>query len=211
MTRRLRIAVADDERRPREFLRRTLPHLGHEVVCVAESGKELVHQCRASHPDVVITDIKMPDMDGLEAAKALCEQDAIPVIIVSAYHDAQLFERALAENVMAYLVKPIRQADLEAAIAIATGRFEQLQLLKAEAANLRQALEDRKIIEQAKGVLMKKANIDEGEAFRRLRKLANDGSRKMVEVARMILMAGEAFQPAPKGEPNGRVPGRDQS
>jgi two-component system, response regulator PdtaR len=203
MTRTLRIAVADDERRPREFLRRTLPHLGHEVVCVAECGQELVTQCRSSHPDVVITDLKMPDMDGLQAAKAICEHEAIPVIVVSAYHDAQLFQRALTEHVMAYLVKPIRQADLEAAIVIATGRFAELQLLKTEAANLRQALEDRKIIEQAKGVLMKKANIDEGEAFRRLRKLANDSSRKMVEVARMILMAGEAFQPPQKSGPGG--------
>jgi response regulator NasT len=100
---------------------------------------------------------------------------------------------------MAYLIKPIKQADLEAAIAIAMGRFQQFQTLRAEAADLRQALEDRKLIEQAKGVLMKKAGIDEEEAFRRLRKLANDSSRKMIEIARMILMAGEAFQPSPEG------------
>ncbi len=137
----------------------------------------------------------MPDMDGIEAAVEICRGEPIPVILVSAYHDPELFERARGEHVLAYLVKPIKQADLEAAIAIAMQRFEEFQALRKEAGELRQALEDRKLIERAKGVLMKKAGLDEEEAFRRLQKLARDHNQKLVEVARMILRAEEAFQP----------------
>ena len=106
-----------------------------------------------------------------------------------------MIERAEADHILAYLVKPIKQADLEPAIAIATRRFEQFQALRKEAADLRQALEDRKLIEKAKGLLMKRAGLDENEAFRRLQKLASERNRKLVEVAFMILTAEEAYQP----------------
>jgi response regulator NasT len=109
-----------------------------------------------------------------------------------------LIQRAEADHVMAFLVKPIKQADLEPAIAIAMRRFEQFQALQKETADLRQALEDRKVIEKAKGVLMKKAGLDENEAFRRLQRLASDRNRKLVDVAQMILTAEEAFQPPEK-------------
>ena len=109
-----------------------------------------------------------------------------------------MIERAEADHILGYLVKPIKQADLEPVIALAMRRFEQFQALRQEAADLRQALEDRKIIERAKGILMKKASLDEQEAFRRLQKLASDKNRKLVEIARMILTAEEAFQPIPR-------------
>ena len=112
---------------------------------------------------------------------------------MSAYHDPELIRRAEADHVLAYLVKPIKQADLEPAIAIAMRRFEQFQALRKEAADLRQALEDRKMIEKAKGILMKKAGLDEADAFRRLQKLASDKNQKLVEIARMILTAEEAY------------------
>ena len=156
MTRALRIAVADDEPDVRDYFRRILPRLGHQVVAVAQTGRELVERCRAMRPDLVITDIKMPDLDGIEAAVAICRDEPIPVILVSAYHHPQLFKRAQGDHILAYLVKPTKQADLEAAIAIAMQRFEQFQALRKEAADLRQALEDRKVIERAKGLLMKR-------------------------------------------------------
>jgi response regulator NasT len=109
-------------------------------------------------------------------------------------------ERAEADYILAYLIKPIKQADLEPAISIAMRRFEQFQDLRKEAADLRQALEDRKVIEKAKGVLMKKTGLDEHDAFRRLQRLASDKNRKLVEVAQMILTAEEAFQSPPKAE-----------
>ena len=103
--------------------------LGHQVVAVAKDGRELVEQCRTAHPDLVITDIKMPDMDGIDAATQIYRNGPIPVILVSAYHDPEFIRRAEADHILAYLVKPIKQADLEPAIAIAMRRFEQFQAL----------------------------------------------------------------------------------
>jgi response regulator NasT len=192
MDRALRIAVADDERDMRDFFREFLPPLGHTVVGTAATGAELVALCRAEKPDLVITDIKMPDMDGIDAAADICRDTPVPVILVSAFHERELLERAEAEHVLAYLVKPIKAADLVPAIGIALRRFKQFQALRQEAADLRQALEDRKLIERAKGVLMKRAAMDEAEAFRRMQKLASEKSRKLVDIATAILMAEEA-------------------
>ena len=195
MNRGLRVAVADDERDMRDFFQEFLPPLGHTVVGAAATGEELVALCRAERPDLVITDIKMPDMDGIDAARAVCRERPVPVILVSAFHDQALLERAEEDAVLAYLVKPIKVADLVPAIGIALKRFEQFQALRREAADLRQALEDRKVIERAKGVLMKKAGLDEAAAFRRLQKLASDRNLKLVEIARILLTAEEAFLP----------------
>jgi response regulator NasT len=195
MNRSLRVAVADDEPDMRDYFQRVLPILGHEVVGVAGTGRQLLEQCQAAHPDLIITDIRMPDMDGIEAAELASRDHPVPVILVSAYHDDELATRAEHGHVLAYLVKPIKQADLEPAIGIAMRRFEQLQSLQQEAQDLRQALEDRKLIERAKGILMKRGGLDEAEAFRRLQRLASDKNRKLVEVAQMILTAEEAFMP----------------
>lgn len=193
MNRSLRIAVADDEPDMQEYFRTILPRLGHEVVVVAGTGRELIERCRAARPDLVITDVKMPDMDGIDAATVIEDESAVPVILVSAHHDAATVRRAELDHIMAYLVKPIKQADLEPAIALAVHRFDQFQALRKEAGDLRQALEDRKTIEKAKGILMKKANLDEHDAFRRLQKLASDKNKKLIEIARSILTAEEAF------------------
>jgi AmiR/NasT family two-component response regulator len=190
----LRIAVADDEPDMRDYFQRILPRLGHKVVAVAENGRELVEQCRTLRPDLIITDIKMPDMDGIDAAKQIYRDRAAPIILISAYSDADLIARAEADHILGYLVKPIKQSDLQPTIALAVRRFEQFEALRKEASDLRQALEDRKVIEQAKGVLMKRADLDEDEAFRRMQKLASEKSKKLVELARMILVAEEAAQ-----------------
>ena len=200
MNRSLKIAVADDEFDMRDYFQKILPILGHQVVAVAQNGIELVELCAKTHPDLVITDIKMPDMDGIDAATQIYRQAAIPVILVSAYHDADFIRRAEADHIMAYLVKPIKQADLEPAISIATRRFEQFQELRKETSNLRQALEERKLIEKAKGILMKKAGLDENDAFRRLQRLASDKNRKLIEIAQIILTAEEALEPPNRGK-----------
>ncbi len=193
MSRSLRIAVADDERDMQDYFRTFLPRLGHAVISVARTGQELVENCKNSPPDLIITDIKMPDMDGIDAASQIYRQHPVPVILVSAFHDAEFVKRAEEDHVMAYLVKPIKQTDLEPAIAIAMRRFEQFQTLHKESSDLRQALEDRKVIEKAKGIMMKKANLDEAEAFRRLQKLASEKNRKLIEIAQIILTAEEAY------------------
>jgi response regulator NasT len=195
MTTSLRIAVADDEPDMRTYFQKCLPRLGHQVVAVCSNGRELVEQVRITQPDLVITDIKMPDMDGIEAATQLYQEYPVPVILVSAHHEPELIERAEADHIMAYLVKPIKQSDLEPAIALAMRRFSQFQELRQQAADLRQALEDRKVIERAKGILMKRACLDELDAFRRLQKLASEESRKLIDIAHMILIAEKATQP----------------
>jgi two-component system, response regulator PdtaR len=157
-----------------------------------ENGIELVLG-KKLQPDLIITDIKMPEMDGIDAAVALYRHCPVPVILVSAYHDPELIKRAEADHFMGYLVKPIKQSDLESVIVLAMRRFEQFQALRLEAADLRQSLEDRKLIERAKGLLMKKAALDEHDAFRRLQKLASDKNLKLIEIARMIVTANEAF------------------
>jgi response regulator NasT len=195
-TTKLRIAVADDEQDMRDFFERMLPLCGHAVVSVAEDGRQLVEHCRALVPDLIITDIKMPDMDGIEAATEICRARAVPVILVSAYHDAELVERAAADHVMAYLVKPIGKSNLEPAITLAMRRFEQFQAIQKEAADLKQALADRKLIERAKGILMKVTGADEKEAFHRLQGLAAEHNQKLIDAAQTLLALERALAPA---------------
>jgi len=193
MARSLRIVVADDEPRMRAYLREALIDLGHDVVAVAASGRELVEACRAARPELAVTDVKMPDFDGIEATAEICREMPLPVVLVSAYHDQATVERAEAAGVMAYLVKPIVEADLGPVIALAIRRFDELQSLRKEAADLRQTLEERKLIERAKGLLMKTAGVDEANAFQRLQKLASQKSKKLIDAARMVLAVESAF------------------
>jgi response regulator NasT len=165
------------------------------VVAEAATGRQLVEMCQVHKPDLVITDIKMPDLDGIDAATQIYKERPLPVILVSAFHDAELIARAEADHILGYLVKPIKQADLGPTIALAIRRFEQFEALRKEAADLRQALEDRKVIERAKGILMKRGGLEEQEAFRRLQKMASERSQKLVEIARMVVVTEQVLQP----------------
>lgn len=193
MSRRLRIVAADDEPDMRDFFEKVLAHLGHEVLAVVEDGAALVDRCRELQPDLVITDVAMPGMDGIEAVREISREQPMPVIVVSAHHDDELVLRALSEQVLAYLVKPIKTADLQPAIALAMQRYREFEALQHQADDLRQALEDRKVIEQAKGILMSRTGASEPDAFRRLQLLSSEKSQKLVDVARMIVTAEEAF------------------
>jgi response regulator NasT len=195
MSQGLRIIVADDESDMRDFFEKMLPRFGHQVVAVAEDGAQLVERCRQLNPDLIITDIKMPQLDGIEASTQICRERPVPVILVSAYHDPALIERAEADHVLAYLVKPIGLADLQPAISIAMRRFAELQALQRECTDLRQALADRKVIEKAKGLLMKLAGIDEKEAFQRLQDLASERNIKLIEAAQAVLAVEKAVAP----------------
>jgi len=192
VTRPLRIAIADDEADMRQFLREVLAQLGHQIVGEATTGAQLVQQCRSATPDLVITDIRMPDMGGIEAAAAVNKERQVPVVLVTAHHDADFLSNG-SGHVMAYLSKPVKTVDLLAAINLAVLRFDQFKQLQSEAATLRQALEDRKLIERAKGIVMKRLHIDEEDAFRRLRKVASDHNQKLVEVAQRVNAADDVF------------------
>jgi response regulator NasT len=190
---KLRIVVADDEPDVRDYFRTFLPALGHRVVGVARTGTELVQQCRDTKPDLVITDIKMPDMDGIDAAAEVCRDRPLPVILVTAYQELELLERAGAVHVVGYLVKPIKQADLPPAITLAVRRFELIQSLCKETADLRQALEDRKTVERAKGIVMKRLGVNEPEAYRRLNHISRNKNWKLIDMARHVIRGDEVF------------------
>ena len=203
MTESLRIVVADDEPDMRDYFKKILPRLGHVVVAVAQNGRELVEQCRTHRPDLVITDIKMPDMDGIEAACALYREQRVAIILVSAHHDPKLIRRAEADQVMGYLVKPIKQSDLEPAIALAIRRSDQFRALRQEAIDLRQAMEDRTLIERAEVILGKLSGPNKSGASIRLQKLAREQNLKPVELARIIVTADETFPASREAEGQG--------
>jgi response regulator NasT len=152
MSARLRIVVADDEPDMRKYFQKLLPRLGHQVLAAASTGHELVERCRDLKPDLILTDIKMPDMDGIEAAAQICRERPVPVILVSACHDPARIERTQTDHVLGYLAKLIKSADVEPVIALAMGRFEQAQ-----------ALEDRKPIRWIRSGWLRREPIDHHE------------------------------------------------
>ena len=127
MTQSLRIVIADDEPDMRDYFQQVLPRLGHAVVGIARNGCELVELCRSAHPDLVITDLRMPELDGIDATRQICQNGPIPVILVSAYHGATVADRAETSHIMSYLGKPIKLNDLASAIRQAMYRFEQFR------------------------------------------------------------------------------------
>jgi response regulator NasT len=189
----LRIVAADDDPFYHELYQKFVPLAGHELVAFATTGRLLVEECARLKPDLVISDIKMSDMDGIDAAREICSAQPVPVILVSGYYDPDLIERAQADYVLGYLIKPVRQADLETAIAIAMRRFEEFQILRMEADHYRQTLAHRKIIERAKGIVMKRAGISEAAALGRLQSLAEEKKQRLVDIAQMILTTEQAM------------------
>lgn len=192
--RSLKILVAEDETDMREYLQETLIDLGHQVVGAAQDGQQLVEMCRSLHPELIISDIRMPGKSGLEAVAEIANNSTVPVILVSAFHDPELLEQTAGLPVFAYLVKPIQRPHLVTALAVAWQRFEQFDTVREEAENLRQALADRKLIERAKGILMKSASLDESQAFQRMQKLARNENRKMVDIAQSIITAQKVLE-----------------
>jgi AmiR/NasT family two-component response regulator len=190
--RSLRIAVADDEGFMRKYMQTILPRLGHEVIAVAETGRELVERCCQLQPDLVITDVSMPEMDGLEAAVAIYRARPLPIIVISGFHGPELIERTVVAHVMAYMVKPIKQSDLEPVITLAMRRFEQLQKLQDETVSLRDRLQEHEVIDRALAVLMRWARHGKGEALTRLEQMAQDQNLTLAEIAERIVTTDEA-------------------
>lgn len=185
----LRILIADDESLRVMSLKGQLETIGHKVVAEAANGKEAVHLAQELKPDLAILDIKMPELDGIEAAKQIMTERPIPIILLTAYSEQELAERAAEANVSAYLMKPVSEHDLLPAIALAVQRFKEFQSLHQEVDNLRDALETRKLVERAKGILMRRLNLTEEEAFRRMQRRSQNENKKLGEIAQAIITA----------------------
>ncbi len=190
-TRSARIIIADDESLIRMDLREMLGHLGYDVVAEASDGRSAVELAKKLLPDLIIMDIKMPDMDGIAAASELARDHIAPVVLLTAYSENSLIGRAKDAGVCGYLVKPFRETELMPVIELALARFNELRDLEREVTDLKDALETRKLVERAKGVLMEVHGLREADAFNRMRKTSMDNRTSMREVAEAILLTHE--------------------
>ena len=189
---RTRVIIADDESIIRMDLREMLTNLGYLVIGEVGDGRSAVNLARELRPDVVIMDIKMPDLDGIDAAKMLTEERIAPVLLLTAYSQQELIERAKEAGVVGYIVKPFRESDLAPAIEVAVARFAEFRALEKEVGDLKLALETRKLVDRARGILMDAQGLTEAEAFRKIQKMSMNTRKPMKEVAEAIILAQQA-------------------
>jgi len=182
-----RVLIAEDETIIRLDLRELLERSGFEVCAEARDGEEAVELARSEQPDVAIMDVKMPKLDGIEAARRILDERPIPIVMLTAYGQQELVARAVDAGVFGYLVKPFREQDLLPAIETARARHDELTALREEAESLTEALAARKSIERAKGLLMAKEGLSEQDAFARLRKASQVSGRPLRVVAEAVV------------------------
>jgi response regulator NasT len=187
----LRVLIAEDETIIRLDLRALLERAGFEVCAEARDGEEAVELARSERPDLALLDVKMPKLDGIEAARRILEERPIPIVMLTAYGQDELVARAIEVGVFGYLVKPFREQDLLPAIRTARARHEELTALREEAESLAEALAARKAIERAKGLLMEKEGLSEQDAFARLRKASQISGRPLKVVAEALIATFE--------------------
>ena len=183
----MRILIAEDETIIRLDLRALLEAAGFEVCAEARDGVEAVELAASEKPDLAVLDVKMPRLDGIEAARRILEEQSIPIVMLTAYGQDELVSRAVEAGVFGYLVKPFRETDLLPAIRAARARHEELTALRAEADSLAEALAARKVIERAKGLLMEREGLSEQDAFARLRKASQVSGRPLKVVAEAVV------------------------
>jgi len=188
----LRILVAEDETIIRLDLCGLLARAGYEVVAEARDGEEAVELAREHKPDLAVMDVKMPRLDGIEAARRILEERPLPIVMLTAFDQRELVERAAEAGVYGYLVKPFREQDIVPAIELAKARYEELVAVRADADSLTQALADRKVIERAKGLLMEKEKLSEADAFARLRKASQVSGRPLRVIADAVIATFDA-------------------
>jgi two-component system, response regulator PdtaR len=183
----LRILVAEDETIIRLDLKETLERAGFEVCGEARDGEEAVELAREEKPDLAVLDVKMPRLDGIEAARRILAERPIPIVMLTAYGHDELVARAVEVGVFAYLVKPFRESDLLPAIQTAKARYAELEALREEAESLAEALATRKVVERAKGLLMEQEGLSEQGAFTRLQRVSQTSGRPMKVVAEALI------------------------
>jgi AmiR/NasT family two-component response regulator len=192
-----RVLIVDDEPVIRLDLRTMLEAMGHEVVGEADNGADALQLARTLQPDLVIADIMMPEMDGIELSRRLAKERIAPVLVLTAYSEPEMVMGADRAGVLGYLVKPFREADLAPAIQVAISRYRELRALEAQNLNLAQEMQARRRIGRAKRVLMQQLGLSEEEAFRRLQQTAEQTGKPLAEVAEAILLA---YQVQPESE-----------
>jgi AmiR/NasT family two-component response regulator len=183
----MRVLIAEDETIIRLDVRALLERAGHDVVAEARDGQEAVALAAEHEPDLIVMDVRMPHMDGIEAAREISRARPVPIVMLTAYAESDLVARASEAGAFGYLVKPFREVDLLPAIDTARARFEELDALRAETADLAEALASRKAVERAKGILMRQDGIDEAEAFRRIRAASQKTGKPMRVVADALI------------------------
>jgi AmiR/NasT family two-component response regulator len=192
----MRVLIAEDDPLIGLGLAERLRALGHEPIGPACDGAQAIEMARASLPDLYLFDIEMPAVDGLEAATQLADEGLRrPVVVVTGVDDPSLIERSIASGVSAYLTKPVDSRELQAAIELAAARHAEFQALEAEVDRAQQALEDRKLVERAKGLLMAALNLSEQDAFRRLQLTARERNLRLADVAGRIVEQQSVFEP----------------
>ena len=184
-----RVLIADDNAISRNALAAQLETLGFNVVAAAATGEEAVALYDEFKPDLVILDVKMPKMDGIEAAKIITNRIPIPIILLTGYSSGPLVDRAIESGVFAYIMKPITKKDLLPAIRLAFARFNEFKALKTEVLGLKEAIETRKFIERAKGILMKRLGIPEDDAFKLLQSQSQKENKKLKDIAETVITA----------------------
>jgi len=185
-----RVVIAEDEALIRLDLAEMLGEEGYEVVGQAGDGERAIELAEELHPDLVVLDVKMPKLDGISAAQKIAEQRIAPVVILTAFSQRELVERARDAGAMAYLVKPFTKTDLVPAIEMAVSRFAEVQMLEHEVADLTERLETRKLVDRAKGVLQAQLELTEPESFRWIQKTAMDLRLSMRQVAEGVITHG---------------------
>jgi AmiR/NasT family two-component response regulator len=188
-----RVVIAEDEALIRMDLAEMLAEEGYEVVAQAGDGEAAVGLVEQHRPDLVVLDVKMPKLDGIAAAQRIASQRIAPVVILTAFSQRELVERARDAGAMAYLVKPFTKNDLVPAIEMAISRYAELQMLESEVADLTERLETRKLVDRAKGALQAQLDLSEPDAFRWIQKTAMDLRLSMRQVAEGVLTHGPAI------------------
>ncbi|MTI58445.1 MAG: response regulator [Firmicutes bacterium] len=190
----LKVVVAEDEYMVLMGIKEMVQELGHEIIGEATNGKKAVEITLKEKPDLLIIDINMPVLDGIDAIKKINELYPMPSIVVTGYYNKELIDRAKKAGAFSYLVKPIDEKDLQPAIEMANARFEEFLTLRKELQETQAALEARKYIEKAKGILMDKYNIKESQAMKTLQKKSRNNNKKLVVTAKEIIKADKLLQ-----------------
>lgn len=183
----MRVLIVDDESLIRMDLRDIIESCGHEVVAEGTNGVEALELCKKHKPDIILMDVKMPELDGIEAARQIGFHHEAPVVLLTSYSQQDLIDKARDSGVYGYLIKPVREEQLVPSLEMALGRYKSYAQLREKMAELEQSLEDRKIIQKGTGILMELYSISEAEAYNRIRTLSMNKQISIIETCNLII------------------------